>query len=412
MRSLVFNAMHILVVPSWYTSNSNPAAGSFFRAHVQALRTGGIRVGVIAPTLVSATKKATGYDHPVYECDGGVPTFRYVGRKWLPLLPLGNATLWARAAMRLFHAYVSRYGHPDLIQAHAGLYAGYFAAKVKQQLDIPYVLTEHSSFYARSPLRRRLYGKEIRMAYGQADATVVVSNALGVQLSTQIPLMRGDRIVIPNVLDGKFLGAAPVHQHGSEFTFLNVGIMTPIKGQDIIIRAFAKSFAGQPGVYLKIGGDGPLRNDLQSLSRKLGIERQVKFLGLLDRDQVLYEMGRANAFVLGSTYETFGVVVIEALACGTPVIATTCGGPEGIVNAENGILVPTNSVDQMSAAMSSMQQRYALFNRDNIRDVTIAHYGPSAIAAQYHAVYRDVLERRMKSPGSSRDLIRGRERYG
>ena len=98
------------------------------------------------------------------------------------------------------------------------------------------------------------------------------------------------------------------------------------KGQADLLRAFAERFAGDPSVRLGIGGDGPERGRLHELAGSLAIAEQVDWLGALDRDGVRQAMCEADAFVLPSRLETFGVVVIEALACGLPVVATRSGG--------------------------------------------------------------------------------------
>src|SRR5699024_9955006 len=99
---------------------------------------------------------------------------------------------------------------------------------------------------------------------------------------------------------------------------------------------------------------GEEKANLLKLVRVLKIEEQVVFLGPLTREQVKEEVSSADAFVLSSKYETFGVVLIEALALGKPVIATKCGGPESIVTPEVGYLVENNSEEELSKAMSEL----------------------------------------------------------
>lgn len=293
--------------------------------------------------------------------------------------------------MKLFNRYTRDHGRPDLIHAHAGLYAGYFAARVKHSLQLPYVLTEHSSFYAQERLRRILYSLEIRRAYRHADAITVVSPALGYELSRLLPNLMSKWTWIPNVLDERFIREASERRLTNTFAFLNVAVMTEIKGQELVIRSFAKAFRGQHNVTLRFGGDGPIRPELERLARVLGVERQVTFLGMLDRATVVKEMQRADAFVLGSYYETFSVVLTESIACGTPIIATACGGPECIVDHSNGILVPPGSASRMAEAMMYMRNNISKYDSSAIRSACIATFGPEAIASQYSALYHSIL---------------------
>jgi glycosyltransferase involved in cell wall biosynthesis len=131
-----------------------------------------------------------------------------------------------------------------------------------------------------------------------------------------------------------------------------VGLFDAVKGTDVLLRAFAQAFAGRGDVVLEIGGGGPLEPSLRALAAELGIAGQTTFLGLLTRAQVREAMWRADAFVLPSHIETFGVVVIEAMATGLPVASTACGGPQDtVVPGETGLLVPPGDPAALAAAM-------------------------------------------------------------
>ena len=108
------------------------------------------------------------------------------------------------------------------------------------------------------------------------------------------------------------------------FTFYAQAHLTPRKGFDILVRAFARRFRGDTSVQLVIGGAGESRHDLEGLVEVTGVHRQVTFLGGIPSDAVREAMWKANCFVLPSRAENFGVVLIEALATGLPVIFTRC----------------------------------------------------------------------------------------
>jgi len=126
--------------------------------------------------------------------------------------------------------------------------------------------------------------------------------------------------------------------NNSVTTFLSVGSLDKNKDHQLLISGFAAHFRGRQA-RLRIAGDGPLRRTLISQTARLGISHQVEFLGRMPREEVWREMARADCLVLTSRYETFGVVLIEALACGTPVVATKVGAAAEIVTAESGYLV-------------------------------------------------------------------------
>ncbi|MEI2707753.1 MAG: glycosyltransferase [Chitinophagaceae bacterium] len=114
-------------------------------------------------------------------------------------------------------------------------------------------------------------------------------------------------------------------------------LLMKIKLKLILIQAFAKKFQqNNPSFQLQIAGIWSFGKLFKRIScNELGIQQQVQFLGQLNRTQVKATFtSMPDVFVLPSTYETFGVVLIEALACGKPVIATACGGPENIVTVQ------------------------------------------------------------------------------
>ena len=107
---------------------------------------------------------------------------------------------------------------------------------------------------------------------------------------------------------------------------------------------------------MRLVGDGPSLAGLQRLSRQLGIAGQVDFIGALAADRVRAEMEAADAFALASNHETFGVVVIEALACGLPVVSTASGGPDHLIDPDNGMLVPCGDAAGIARCLAEMRR--------------------------------------------------------
>ena len=128
-------------------------------------------------------------------------------------------------------------------------------------------------------------------------------------------------------------------------------------------------------------------NQLNEEIQNLGLSGQIKLLGFMDRDSIAKEMNQSNAFVLASRSETFGVVYIEALASGLPVIGTNCGGPEDYVNEENGILVEINNVDELSEALLTMYRKIDYYDGEEIAKKCKDTFSPDKIATQLTEIY-------------------------
>lgn len=299
------------------------------------------------------------------------------------------------AGVSAFKKYISLFGKPDIIHAHSRfLTGGLIALSIKERYNIPFVLTEHSSFYARG----KVSNDDLKMVYRVIQASsdwICVSHSLG-KLVTKLILstIAKPYIYIPNVLDKDFetyLTAQPITEES--FIFLNIASMDENKSQADLLKAFAQKFRGNMFYQLYIGGSGYLENVLKQLVIDLNISNQVTFLGQLSRRDVIKAMQDTHVFVLPSLYETFGVVLIEALALGKPVIATKCGGPESIVTNNNGFLVEPSNVDALSEAMFKISNNYNQFNHQKLRSDCIDQFGSVAFAKKMEAIYNNALSK-------------------
>ena len=129
---------------------------------------------------------------------------------------------------------------------------------------------------------------------------------------------------------------------------MNVAHLDKKKNQAGLIKSFAEKFAGNTKYQLVIAGDGPEKENLHTQIDKLKVSDQVILFGRASRKDVLSLMQKANCFVLPSHYETFGVVLIEAMSCGLPVLSTKSGGPESIITSNDyGFLCDENELADM-----------------------------------------------------------------
>jgi glycosyltransferase involved in cell wall biosynthesis len=198
--------------------------------------------------------------------------------------------------------------------------------------------------------------------------------------------------VMPNMVNRQFLECPLPTKSGTQpFCFLNVATLDTKKRQENLIAAFATEFRNDDSVQLVIAGDGPERQNLQELAQRSGVSDRIHFLGKLTRMGVLNAMSHASAFVLSSRYETFGVVLIESLALGVPVIATRCGGPESIVQEGDGVLVPVDDVPALAAAMRQLYQSHEEYDAEGIRERCRARFSEQVVSSMLMDRYNRVL---------------------
>ena len=386
--------MHALIIPSWYPETPEDIDGIFFRLQAQALQRSGLKIGVTAPVFRSMRGKPAsvvngGYGIRSYT-EENIPTYVYKSMYFFPRLPYLDRRRWVGAGWKLFKRYVRDHGTPDIIHAHSMNHAGILAQQIHAKTGIPFVLTEHSSTYARKLIRNWQRPAMLQSAQ-QCSARIAVSKDFCRLLETEYGGL--DWQYIPNSLSPAFIRPVDLANKpkNADFTFCSVAHLNYNKGFDILLPAFAEALKIHPDLKLKIGGTGLIASQLHNLAAELGLENSVEFLGGLQNDQVLDLMFRSDAFVLASRNETFGVVFIEALSQGLPVAATRCGGPQTIINENNGILVPVGDVQALAGALVSLYENRGRYDAQTLRADCLSEFGEEAVVRQITAVYKTIL---------------------
>ena len=264
------------------------------------------------------------------------------------------------------------------------------ARHVYEDFGIPYIVTEHTSTFARDPQEVRDAAPVISAAAETSARIIAVGHQLAGNLRLGLPPDVAGRItVVPNVVDPLLL-REPIAQQTVPFTVSALGDLIPRKNYALLVRAFANADLPRDS-RLVIGGSGPEAAGLVSLAEQLGIEGRVRLLGQLDRAGVVRLLREAAIFAHPSNSESFGVVLIEALAFGVPVVATASGGPEDIITSDVGRLVPTHGAEQFAEALTNVFERRTDFCPTRIREDCRARFGPEVFAATMLAIYREAV---------------------
>lgn len=374
--------MHILLLTVSYKSTFNPLSAPFFRDQALALKNNGCKVGVICPLPVSLKSiwknKLFSFNEESY-VDEGVTTL-VAPFPSLPKMPNRARRIRLKKGKQLFKKYVNKNGKPDIIHVHS-FFAGELALWIKEEFNIPFVVTEHSTGFARDIYSSELM-KLANNIFKNSETNIAVSRQFCQLLKKQFNL---DFQFIPNVVDTSFFDIGLKKDNKKEFTFLNVGFLDKKKNQRGLIQTFADKFKGNLKYNLMIVGDGPEENSLRSFLQSIEIESQVKLLGRRNRQEVKNLMQNSDCFVLSSIHETFGVVLIEAMSCGLPVLSTKCGGPESIItNDDVGILSDFNSFGDNMMRISSNK-----YNPQVIRDYVVNNFSENVIAEKLIKIYNE-----------------------
>lgn len=400
--------MRVFILPSWCPTADQPLSGSFFfeQAHVMALLRPDWVVAICQFDLGRSRVPWRLQEIPLFLKDWkSIPRMGRIDAKsglheyrvWKPYLPrFGRQSKWganvkglASQARLALEDFTQRYGKPDLIHAHAVYPGGAAAVALGKGYGIPVGLTEHLGPFPPPTLCSA--GGEVLPLVADAYAGASLCSAVSRSLADRLcKLGLVDKVtVLPNFLPDQFGSIVDQRRAaGRGFSFLAVGGPSHAKGTDVLLRALASVSSD---ISLRVVGDGPDMNFFQRLAVDLGVSARVRWLGAVPRDQILEHYQACDAFVLPSQGETFGIAFIEALAFGKPLIATRCGGPEEIVNAGNGLLVPMNSVDDLVVAMKDMVAYVERYKPEVLRADFLARFGAGASLARIEAWYQAVI---------------------
>jgi glycosyltransferase involved in cell wall biosynthesis len=383
--------MHSLFIPSWYGTPNNSIRGNFVREQALALTRAGHRVGLLVPPDRLRTLHGLRQVHRNWRCpsrdlqieqDANLTIYRIPWWGW------SGSVLRSRRdelALAAFDRYCAEQGRPDVVHGHSLLYGGYVAAIIKTRHGIPAVATEHSSIYISGPVWPD-QRPAIQFTIAHLDRLAAVSESLARSLTQHH--FRPDIAVLPNIVDTVFFQPVPALP-ASPFAISLIARLDANKAPELTLRAFAKAF-GQGEARLTIAGEGSRRAALRREAANLNLQNNVLFPGWLSREQ-LRELIQASHIIVSSSHiETFGLTLIEAMACGKPVIATRSGGPDSFVTETTGLLVPTGDVDALAAAMRQMADTYDRYNPAAIRAYCVEHFSETAFVQHVEHLYSEV----------------------
>jgi L-malate glycosyltransferase len=383
--------MHILTIPSWYVTEKRPDCGIYFREMALRFLEQGHTSGVVyADTSFTHLfeKIASGNLLQINTLnDFGIQTVRLDSLGWPRRFSFGQRA-FANTIDRLFLKYQEQFGRPDVVIAH-GYHAAFAAAKIREKHGIAYAYQEHSTSVLSGRVPKS-HGQMLFTASEQADHVSAVSSLLAqaMRLRTTKPVH-----LMPNAVDtGRF--RLKTKTPNGVFTFTNVGDLIERRAPDVSLRALAelKKMLPHQELSLEMIGTGHLLPELQALSRELGVADQVVFHGLKSNEEVAELLSHsADALLLTSRLETFGVVLIEAMACGLPVVSTRSGGPQDIVTPETGLLADIDDVQGVAAAMQKMIENYAQYDAQSIRNHAITHYGHEAVTKRWLQIFNQII---------------------
>ncbi|CAI8339738.1 MAG: Glycogen synthase [Owenweeksia sp. TMED14] len=379
----------ILWLTYWYPDKENPVRGNFIRSQWLAAKSLGLDVELL---FVDIAKGKSLMDVSWIRGDDGEYILRVRSRAWKTIY---HTPIWA--SKLISRQWINKTGlrKPSALHANVVFPAGLLSEQLARKWDIPYVITEHWSKAAKWT-RHKLFGKKVRSSYEEALAILPVSDHLSLELMQCLPdISKNNFRIIPNAIDinsFKYV-ERKINSQKKSFQILGVASLISsnahIKRIDLSIEALAILKRKYPDVIWSYvhAGSGDRLNFLQDYAKGLGVSENIKWLGALNSKELYEEYSKADVFLQPSKYETFGIVVLEAIQTGLCVVTSDIPAFQTWVNEQTGIRVELNS-KSIAKGIENIWKNPLKVPRDVLDP---KKYAPSKVGAQIKDVYRDLF---------------------
>jgi glycosyltransferase involved in cell wall biosynthesis len=387
---------NILILPRWYPNRYDPMPGLFIRRQAEA-------VSVFCNVAVVYVHEDAGSKHEFEieeKKEGPVHVIRVYYRSFQGTRSSGLSAK-IKNSYRFFRAY--RMGlralkdfHPDLVHVHVLTRCGIVALYLKAVKGLPYLVSEHWSRYfpengTYTGFLRKLL---TRCVVKHASGVIAVSQQLKDAMLENNLHHRNFRIV-PNTVDMDLFKLPEREKRTDIKRIIHVSCFED-KSKNIsgFLSVVKNHFDRRNDFEVLLVGEGP---DLESC-KKDAIQKElhppaVSFAGLRESDELATLMAEADFLVLSSNYETFGTVLIESMACGTPVVTTDVGITPEIISEANGIVVKVHDAGALEKGIDYMLSKCRTFDRSKVRETVVQKFSDPVIARQLWGIYSEILHR-------------------
>jgi len=401
--------MRVLIVSHMFPNAANPTAGCFVAEPVKEIRKH-CDVAIVAPLpavprIMRKYKRHWNgfWNTPFHETIAGVEVYRprfFCLPKNASLLLDG---FFYKVGIQKTVEQLFRNFRIDLLHVHCAVPDGFGVLLLNRKYRLPVVLSIHGrdiySVAPKSRLHRRLVGSVL----ARADKVVVASEKVQELILQSFPRIAKPALIRYGVDAALFApgDAAPVgaKSPSNAATLLTVGYLIARKNHRAVISAVARLKKDYPGIRLKIAGSGPEEGKLRSLCAELGVSENIEFLGLCSRERVKQLMAECDLFVMPSWDEAFGVVYIEAMSQGKPVIGSRGEGiADTVTEGETGFLVDPRNVDELTEKIRLLIEDAELAARVGAagRDLVLREFTWQKNVDRLLEIYHEVLARHQR----------------
>jgi glycosyltransferase involved in cell wall biosynthesis len=380
----------ILFVSGWYPTDDRPSFGIFVRRHAEAAALMN-EVTVLYVKLISSPARKI--IEVVQRTNNNLPEVIVTINKkkfgFPPLSSLLKFIFYIRAVIQGYKIIASQTGKPDIVHANILYEGGRQALLLKWLYGIPFVCTEHWTGYLPEDGTfhgwfRKYFSKLIA---SNAKFIIPVTQPLATHMQSHG--LNGNYSVIPNVVNTNvFSPASSLSKNRNQLLHIS-SLDERQKNFNGILNAFKLVLAKIPDLKLVVAGGA---ENLES-AMKLVVEHnlsldKVIFMGYVGEKEIVNLIRESLCLILFSNYETQGCVVLESIACGTPVIATNLPVLKNVISESNGILVEVNNEIQLAQAIENIYSDNQKYSPDKMHSFIAENFSYEKIGRQLNEVYQ------------------------
>ena len=371
---------HIVFLARWYPHRYDPMLGLFVQRHAEAAALyNDISVIYVHPVCTDVPWRVSTDDETI----NNVRTIRvYYKKSKSKILSLFRYFKANKIALK-------RLPKPDIIHIHVLTRLGLIAWWHKILHGTPYIITEHWSRYLPGNdfsgfLRKKLTKTVVKHASAVTTVTDILAKAMQVH-----GLKNKNYVIVPNVVDINAFKPQPHHNEVPKIVHVSCfeNKSKNITGLIDALQILEKRNINFQCVFI---GDGIDFEIVKEYSKNLNHQENIRFTGVLEGQALIDELASGDFLVLSSNYETQGVVLLEAFACGLPVVSTNVGGIPEIVNESNGILVPPQDPEKLADAMETMLQTYQNYDANALREGIIKKFSNESVGKLLDSIYKSL----------------------
>ena len=392
--SWLIMSRNILWLASWYPNILSPYDGDFIQRHAQAVaRFQKVSVIYIKKDEDSVVTKSVKTFSSVNKQVNEIIVYYHSLKTGIRFLDrLLSALKYKKTYRKVIRQYMTEKGRPDLVHVHVAWKAGVQAMWVKRKFHIPFIVSEHWSGYfpeAQYGVKDlNAYQREmLQRIFTEAQKVTAVSNELGKAISKNFPI--GNYAVVPNVVDTAIFFVKEKVKTGP-VQFIHISSLRYEKNIDAILDAFVK--LRKRNENFRVVAYGPLIDKYQNYLDKNKLHDMIHFKGEVTQNELAVDLQQSDALILYSRYETFGCVVIEANACGVPVILSDLPVfREYITEEENGLFVIPNNSKALADKLEDFIKGKYVFSPKLIAENAFNKFNYEAVGKQFSAIYENLL---------------------